>query len=802
MKQKFHISGMSCAACAARVENAVAALRGVHHAEVNLLANVLAVDFDETLLSEDEIIAAVQTAGYGATLQNQQENPVFSQEETLKRRFWVSFCFLLPIFYISMGQMLGLPLTGFLGGVAGRLQALLTLPVLWMNREIFINGFACLCRRAPNMNSLIALGSSAAVLYSVVGLFQTSTKHLYFESAAMILTLITLGKYLEGRAKRKTTGALEGLLKLAPQKATRLEKGQEVIIPAAQIRVGDVLVVKAGMSVPADGVIRQGYGALDEAALTGESLPVDKQAGAVVHAGTINTTGYFEFTVTHTAGDTLLAQIITLVEEASASKAPIGRLADKVSGVFVPIVIVLALLTTGMWLWFGTEVEFALSAAVAVLVISCPCALGLATPTAIMVGMGTGARHGILFKSAAVLEMARQVQVILLDKTGTLTQGQPEVAEVFLAATVSQEDFWRVVVSAESQSSHPLARAMVQAPQALTAQRGLVEQLTLWPGAGLTAQVDGQKVCIGNQNLLQQQGISVCAEMQARQTAWAAQGKTVLYAAKEGALLGMLALADSLKPDAAAAVRELQKMGLEIILLTGDQQATARAVAQAAGITQVVAQVLPQEKEKQVRLWQEQGKKVAMVGDGINDAPALARADVGMTLGAGTDVALETADIVLMKNDLSGIAAALQLSRAVMVNIKENLFWAFIYNICGIPLAAGVFYPWLGWQLSPLFAAAAMSLSSVCVVSNALRLRSFNPYKNLKQELTVMTRIMTIEGMMCAHCAAHVKEALEKLGVQAEVSLDKKQAIVKGNAPSEALKKAVESAGYKVLDIE
>ncbi len=842
MKKKFIVSGMSCAACSARVEKAVRALKGIRKAEVNLLQNTLQAEFDEQTIDTAAIIAAVEHAGYGAkedrpaALQTPAANQVADEaEHGLRFRLWASLCFLLPLFYVAMGHMAGLPLPKGLTqnpGVFALTQLLLVIPILFVNREIFINGFKTLLHGAPNMNSLIAVGAGAAfssglwALYRVLFLMQQAgltgaleaLHGLYFESAGMILTLITLGKYLESRAKRKTSGAIEQLLQLAPQKALLVENETEREIDAADIKTGDILAVKAGMSVPADGEIISGRGALDEAALTGESLPVDKETGAAVRAGTINRAGYFRFKVTQTGQKTLLSQIIRLVEEASASKAPIGRLADKVSGVFVPAVIALAVLTAAVWFLCGFNWSWALSCAVAVLVISCPCALGLATPTAIMVGTGTGARNGILFKSAETLETARLADTVVFDKTGTLTQGKPEVTDVLLAEGVNETDFWSFAVWAESPSEHPLSRAVLRAPQAQPVPPQAAEQFETLPGAGVCARVNGRQVVAGNAALMQQRGVPVSEPFAAQAAAWAAQGKTVLYFAFDGKLSGLLALADRLKPSALAALEQLKQLKLDVVLLTGDNERTARAVGAQLGLTHIIAGVLPQDKEAEIRRLQNQGKKVIMVGDGINDAPALARADIGMAVGAGTDVALETADIVLVKNDLTGVPAAVRLSRAVIKNIKENLFWAFFYNVCGIPLAAGVFYHWLGWKLNPMFAAACMSLSSVFVVSNALRLRRYKPFgtraaeaclscvqscpvnKNLEES---MSKIIHIEGMMCMHCAGRVEAALNALpGVKAKVDLAAKTAEVTGPADDAALKEAVEKAGYKVTDIK
>ncbi len=820
MKKKFIISGMNCAACASRVEMAVCALPGMWKIEVNLLQNTLRAEFDEKLLHPKDIIAAVERAGYGivpadnAADKSMQENPGRTEEQRLKRRFCISLLFLLPLMYVSMGHMLGLALPAFLHKPAffAWVQFVLTWPVLYVNREVFSNGLKTLFRGAPNMNSLIALGSGAAILsgawflmcmMTMLAPAQEAMPHLYFESGVMILTLITFGKYLEARAKGKTSNAIEKLLTLTPPMALRLENGLEREFPAEDIKTGDVLIVKAGMRVPADGVISKGHGALDEAALTGESLPVDKAAGQVVRAGTINTAGYFELSVTQTGGQTLLAQIIRLVEDASASKAPIGRLADKVSGIFVPVVIALALLTWLIWWLAGYGFEFAIGAAVAVLVISCPCALGLATPTAIMVGTGTGARHGILFKSAETLEAAHLIRTVVLDKTGTVTQGKPEVTDVFLVPGMDEKEFWTVAASAEQPSEHPLSRAVLRAPQAQGIKRQTVENFKTLPGAGISARVSGVQILAGNLPLMQKESIAIPAEFLTHAKFLAEEGKTVLYFAQKGVFLGILALADQLKPSAAEAVTQLKALDLSIVLLTGDNEHTAQAVAKKLKISQVIAGVLPQDKEAEIRRLQSAGQRVMMVGDGINDAPALARADVGVAVGAGTDAALETADIVLIKNDLAGVAAALRLSRAVIRNIKQNLFWAFFYNVCGIPLAAGIFYPWLGWQLSPMFAAAAMSLSSVFVVSNALRLRHFNP--EAKQKFLMeekMSKIIEIEGMMCVHCAGRVEAALKALpGERVKIDLAGKRAEVSGPATDEELKAAVENAGYKVKTI-
>lgn len=823
----FHISGMSCAACASHVETSAQSVSGVQKATVNLLQNNLRVDAQNGVLAQD-IISAVEQAGYGASLAGGQQaaqpaaqNQTDNEEHLLKGRLCGSALFLVLLMYVSMGGMFSWPLPQVFKqnpGVFAFTQFLLVLPILFINRALLINGLAMLVRRAPNMNTLIAVGCGGALLSSLWAFYrillamgQGETAHafdalhgLYFESAGMILTLITLGKFLETRAKRKTSGAVEALLKLAPQKALRVENETEKEINAHDIEPGDILAVKAGMRVAADGVIISGRGALDESALTGESLPVDKEAGSTVHAGTLNQAGYFRFKVTRAGGATLLSQIIRLVEEASASKAPIGRLADQVSGVFVPVVMGLSFLTLCGWLLAGYGWNWALSCAVAVLVISCPCALGLATPTAVMVGTGTGARNGILFKSAEALETARLCDTVVLDKTGTLTQGQPEITDALLAPHMKESEFWNYAVWAEAPSEHPLSRAVLRASQARQVAPQAVQKFEAFAGAGICTVVQGKQIMAGNARFMQSKNIAVSADFAARAESWARQGKTVLYFAFDGQLAGMLALADLLKPSALSAVAQLKQLGLDIVLLTGDNEVTARAVGQQAGIAHIIAGVLPQDKEAQVRSLQAQGKKVMMVGDGINDTPALARADVGVAVGAGTDAALQTADMVLMKDDLTALPAALRLSRAVIGNIKQNLFWAFFYNVCAIPLAAGVFYHWLGWKLNPMVAAACMSVSSVFVVSNALRLRYFKPYLSHKPSKEEQTMVLTIEGMMCAHCAGRVQSALQEVaGVKkVQVNLAAKEASVEGDNLSEkALRSAVEKAGYRVTSV-
>ncbi len=727
MKKKFIVSGMHCAACSARVERTVSGLRGVNRAEVNLLKNTMTVDFEESVLTEEQICAAVKKLGFNASpfIEKPKADAAENEEKRLWRRFCLSLLFLIPLICLSMGSMLGFPFpdvfhsSHFLAWG----QLFFILPILWINRATYQSGIKNLCALSPDMSSLISIGSGAAVIYSMWGLGHIDF-HLYFEAAGMILTFMTLGRYLETRAKRKTSNAIGLLLNLAPKRALKLVGEQEQEILAEEIKVGDRLIVKAGMAVAADGIIEEGQGSLDESMLTGESMPVDKTVQDVVHAGTINTAGYFEFTVTKTGQNTLLSQMIRLVEDAASSKAPIGRLADKVSGLFVPVVLTLSACTMTAWLLCGQPFDLALRAAVAVLVISCPCALGLATPTAIMVGVGVGARKGILFKSAAVLENAQKADTVVFDKTGTLTQGKPEVTDVLLENNVNETDLWRHIISVEMLSSHPLSQALVQVRQVTPLA---VENFKIEAG-GVQGTVEGVVLLAGNLKLMEKNHISISEEFLQKASLFSQQGKTVLYVAQNGRFCALAAMADALRPEALQTVQELQKMNKKIVLLTGDNQKTAQSIAEKLSIQEVLAEVLPQEKQQQIQALQKQGRNVIMVGDGINDAPALAAAHVGVAVGGGTDVALETADLVLMKNDLLALPAALRLSAAVMKNIKQNLFWAFFYNALGIPLAAGVFYPLFGWSLNPMFAALAMSVSSSFVVGNALRLRKFDPF--------------------------------------------------------------------------
>ncbi len=850
---------MTCSACSAHVEKAVNKLEGVSSAEVSLMTNSMSVVYDEAALSPQDIIQAVVQAGYGASLPQgkgsaQTAPPPGSGLEqelaAMKHRFLWSLVFLIPLFYISMGHMLGAPLPAFLLGTEnavafGLTQLLLTLPIMYLNDKYYKVGFQTLLRRAPNMDSLIAVGSSAAVIYGVFALYQMGYglghgdlelveryhMDLYFESAGMILTLITLGKFLETRSKGKTSQAITHLMDLAPKTAHVLRDGAEVEIPVEEVRVGDHIVVRPGQSIPVDGVIVEGSSAVDESALTGESLPVDKGPGDKVAAASINRSGSFTFEALRVGEDTTLSQMIRLVEEAAASKAPIAKLADRVAGVFVPVVMAIAAVTAIAWLIAtGGDVTRALTAGVAVLVISCPCALGLATPVAIMVGTGKGAENGILIKSAQALETLHTVDTVVLDKTGTLTQGKPVVTDVIPAQGLEENDLLLLAACLEGPSEHPVARAIVEEARSRQLPLTSPQDFSALHGLGVRGTLAGRACLGGNLRLMEQSNIPL-EDLPARGEALSEEGKTPLYFSDGQRLLGLIAVADTPKPTSAQAVEAFHQLGLEVVMLTGDNQRTAQAIGRQLGVTQIMAEVLPQDKESVVRRLQEEGKKVAMVGDGINDAPALARADVGLAIGAGTDIAMESADIVLMKSDLLDAAAAVELSRATIRNIKENLFWAFFYNALGIPLAAGVFYA-LGithFMLNPMFAAAAMSLSSVCVVSNALRLRMFHskfkaprPQETAQEACSgacplaqaeetkggndTMEKKINIEGMMCQHCVAHVEKALTALGgvSSAKADLEGKCATVTLAAPvsDQELKDAVTQAGYEVVSIQ
>lgn len=844
MKQKFDVTGMTCSACSAHVEKSVSKLEGVQCVNVNLLQNSMVVEYDDNALGTTDIIHAVESGGYGASVQGEtktQEAPknVAAEEmHHMKRRLIASFCFLIPLFYISMGHMMGAPLPAILLGdenvmIFALTQLFLTIPVLIINKKYYVVGFKALWNKAPNMDSLIALGSAASVVYSVFAIYSMAyamghgdlmTAHhygmeLYFESAAMILTLITVGKYMETRSKGKTSEAISKLMDLAPKTATVLRNGVEQEIPVEEVVTGDTIIVKPGQRIPVDGKIIEGFSAVDESAITGESIPVEKQVGDTVIGATVNKSGYFRMTATRVGKDTTLSQIIALVEEAGASKAPIAKLADKVSGVFVPVVITIAVLAAVIWFVAGNQpFSFALSIGIAVLVISCPCALGLATPTAIMVGTGKGAEYGILVKSAESLEIAHQVQTVVLDKTGTLTEGKPIVTDVVLAKGILRNRLLKQAAAVEALSEHPLAEAIVAYAKEKEVAFEKAENLTATAGQGVEADVAGKHILAGNLKMMQERGIQL-GEWEAKAVDLAEAGKTPLFFAENETFLGIVALADTLKPTSKAAVDAFHQMGIEVVMLTGDNKRTAEAIAKELDI-QVIAEVLPQDKEREVRRLQEQGKKVAMIGDGINDAPALMRADVGVAIGAGTDVAMESADIILMKSDLMDAVTAIELSHATIRNIKENLFWAFFYNACGIPLAAGVFYPLLEWKLNPMFAAAAMSFSSAFVVGNALRLRLFRPKyaktttalpkEDIQKEPTQkeeigMKKVLKIEGMMCNHCTGRVEKALNDLdGVTAEVSLEGKSATVtlSKEVSDETLVQTVTDAGYEVVDIQ
>lgn len=844
MKQKFDVTGMTCSACSAHVEKSVSKLEGVQCVNVNLLQNSMVVEYDDNALGTTDIIHAVESGGYGASVQGEtkmQEAPknVAAEEmHHMKRRLIASFCFLIPLFYISMGHMMGAPLPAILLGdenvmIFALTQLFLTIPVLIINKKYYVVGFKALWNKAPNMDSLIALGSAASVVYSVFAIYSMAyamghgdlmTAHhygmeLYFESAAMILTLITVGKYMETRSKGKTSEAISKLMDLAPKTATVLRDGVEQEIPVEEVVTGDTIIVKPGQRIPVDGKIMEGFSAVDESAITGESIPVEKQVGDTVIGATVNKSGYFRMTATRVGKDTTLSQIIALVEEAGASKAPIAKLADKVSGVFVPVVITIAVLAAVIWFVAGNQpFSFALSIGIAVLVISCPCALGLATPTAIMVGTGKGAEYGILVKSAESLEIAHQVQTVVLDKTGTLTEGKPVVTDVVLAKGILRNRLLKQTAAVEALSEHPLAEAIVAYAKEKEVAFEKAENLTATAGQGVEADVAGKHILAGNLKMMQERGIQL-GEWEAKAVELAEAGKTPLFFAENETFLGIVALADTLKPTSKAAVDAFHQMGIEVVMLTGDNKRTAEAIAKELDI-QVIAEVLPQDKEREVRRLQEQGKKVAMIGDGINDAPALMRADVGVAIGAGTDVAMESADIILMKSDLMDAVTAIELSHATIRNIKENLFWAFFYNACGIPLAAGVFYPFLEWKLNPMFAAAAMSFSSAFVVGNALRLRLFRPKyaktttalpkEDIQKESTQkeeigMKKVLKIEGMMCNHCTGRVEKALNDLeGVTAEVSLEGKSATVtlSKEVSDETLVQTVTDAGYEVVDIQ
>ena len=850
LKQKFSVTGMTCSACSSAVERSVKKVAGVKSVEVSLLTNSMVVEHDGGLARTEEIAEAVADAGYGAVpaggaaaAQKSGKDPAAEREKSVRKRLAVSFAFWIPLMYLAMYHMFfmwfGIPVPPFItaafhgteNGVSFAFaQFLLLLPILYVNREYYRVGFRALAKRAPNMDSLIAVGSAAAAAYGVYAIFRIGyalghadtaaaeqyVSNLYFESAGTILTLITLGKYLEAKSKGRTTDAIRKLTALAPETASVERDGREIEIPAAQLAAGDIVVVRPGGRIPADGTVTEGSSSVDESAITGESIPAEKTAGSRVTAATINRGGFLKFRAEKVGAETTLAQIIRLVEEAGSSKAPIARLADRVSGVFVPVVIGIALVSMACWLFAGQSFEFALNIAVSVLVISCPCALGLATPVAIMVGTGRGASGGILIKSGEALEAAQTVQTVVLDKTGTVTEGRPRVTDLLPADGVSEEELLRTAAALEQPSEHPLAEAVLEEAK----RRGTVfpqaDDFEAVAGRGVTAKLGGKQCFAGNAAFLRERGLGP-APLEAAAGGFAEAGKTPLFFAEEERLLGVIAAADVVKPTSRAAVEQFRSMGIGVVMLTGDNRKTAEAIRTQLGIEKAVAEVLPQDKEREVRRIQESGRKVAMIGDGINDAPALVRADVGIAIGAGTDVAIESADIVLMKSDLLDAVAAIRLSRATIRNIRENLFWAFFYNALGIPLAAGVFYSWLGWSLSPMFAAAAMSFSSVFVVTNALRLRFFKterpasgsqpetPEPEKQKGMLTMNKTMKISGMMCEHCKMHVEKALNAIpGVSAKVDLKAGtvELTLTSAVSDETLKKAVADAGYEPVSVE
>lgn len=838
MNEKFDVTGMTCSACSSRVEKCVSKLEGVEEVSVNLLTNSMQVKYKEDTIDEGKIIEAVEKAGYGAAIHqgNQKKKEMIKVDavedamHSMKQRLIVSFIFLIPLFYISMGHMMGLPIPAFLSGMENAIayaftQFLLCLPILYVNRKYYQVGFKTLAHGAPNMDSLIAIGSAAAMIYGIVAIYgigyglgvrdmalvERFHMDLYFESAATILTLITLGKYLEAKSKGKTSEAISKLMDLAPQTAFVSRNDREVEIPVEEVVLGDIVIVKPGAKVPVDGVILEGSTSLDEAAITGESIPVEKGVGDSVVGATINKSGSIKFRATRVGNDTTLAKIIQLVEDASASKAPIAKMADKIAGVFVPVVIVIAILASAYWLIQGQSIEFALSIGISVLVISCPCALGLATPVAIMVGTGKGAENGILIKSGEALETAHAIKCVVMDKTGTITEGKPQVTDV-LPLHISRNELLDLALSLEKPSEHPLAEAIVAYSEkaGFNAQRADAFKAVF--GKGVEAVIKGKHYLAGNQRMMEEAGHD-CTEIVNQLNTLADDGKTPLIFADDQHILGILAVADVVKPTSREAIQRFQKQGIDVVMLTGDNKRTAEAIRSQLNINTVIAEVLPQDKERVISELQAKGQKVAMIGDGINDAPALARADVGIAIGAGTDVAIESADIVLMRSDLLDAVTAVRLSKAVIRNIKENLFWAFFYNSVGIPLAAGIFYTAFNLKLNPMFGAAAMSLSSVCVVSNALRLKFFKTDHTVVQTVSAdedkkqgesKMKTIKIEGMMCMHCVAHVEKALNEIdGVHAAVDLEKKQAVVTldHEVSDDILKAAVINAGYKVESI-
>ena len=854
-KQTYEVLGMTCSACSSRVEKAVQKVPGVERVSVNLLTNSMLAEYHEDIVTSEEIIAAVVKSGYQAAESNTQRQEhkheskaAQTQSVAIKEmlhRLVFSLVVLIPLMYVAMHEMIAhmfsIPVPSLFvklfdgtenAVVFALTQCFMVLPILYCNRQYFERGFRNLLKGAPNMDSLIAVGSGAAMIYGIFALFRMSyalghndlatvakyQHDLYFESAGMIVTLITLGKYLETRSKGKTSEAIEKLMHLAPDTAVIVEQGQERVIPISELKVNDIMVVRQGERIAADGVIIEGNASIDESAITGESIPVDKQAGDKVIGATMNSSGFLKIKAEKVGEDTTISNMIALVNEASASKAPIAKLADKIAGVFVPIVMVIALLTGGVWLLAGQTFEFALSMAICVLVISCPCALGLATPVAIMVGTGKGAEHGILIKSGEALETAHLIDTVVMDKTGTITEGKPQVTDVFVAAQMQEQTFLQYAVSLEHASEHPLAKAIVAYGVENNSTFLPVEEFHATFGRGVSGKINHQLFVAGNEAFMKEQQVEVSA-IEHTLAKVTKEGKTPLLFAKEHTLLGMIAVADKEKPSSYTAIKELENMGLQVIMLTGDHAQTAEAVRKRLGINQVIAQVLPEDKEKHIKQLQEQGHKVAMIGDGINDAPALARADVGIAIGAGTEIAIESADAVLVRNDLQDAVSAIKLSKAVIRNIKENLFWAFFYNVIGIPVAAGVLYPLWGIRLSPMIGALAMSLSSVCVVGNALRLKRLRfsykqessplkqtQNKSKQQEEKKMKYELTVEGMMCMHCQKHVTDALMAMEhvTDVKVNLEEKKAYVEAETEiaKETFAKVIEDEGYTLVDVQ
>lgn len=854
-KEIFFVTGMTCASCSTRVEKTVSKLKGVKLVSVNLLTNSMEVHFDDSLITSEEIISAVENVGYGASLKGKKSpvsntSPQNDEVKSAKKRLVLSLIFLLPLFYISMGHMMGMPLPHFMHGTENAItfaftQFLLTIPIVFINFHYFRNGFKNLIKFSPNMDSLIAIGSSAAIIYGVFAIYRIGwgyghnnitlveqySMDLYFESAGTILTLITLGKFLESRAKRKTTDAITKLINLKPQTAIVIRNGKTSEIPVEQVLSGDIIAVKQGSTIPVDGIIVKGTCTVDESIITGESMPVEKKISDNVIGATINKSGYIEIKATKVGEDSTLSQIIKLVEEASATKAPVAKIADKISGVFVPVVIGIALLSAVIWLLLGKEVEFSLSSGIAVLVISCPCALGLATPTAIMTGTGRGAQMGILIKSAEALQTAGHIDTVVLDKTGTITLGKPQVTDI-ISIGISEDLLIDIATSIEKLSEHPLAHSVVEYGIEHNFSPLTVTDFISYGGMGVSAKIRNDTILAGNIKLMQKNNILTSA-YEGKINSLSAQGKTALFFARNNSIIGIIAVADIVKESSKTAIAELENMNIDVVMLTGDNKTTATAIANSCNIKNVYAEVLPQDKEAKIRQLKKENRVVAMVGDGINDAPALANADVGIAIGAGTDIAIDSADVVLVKNNLIDIVKLIQLSRKTMKNIKENLFWALIYNSLGIPLAAGVFYSILSWKLNPMFGAAAMCVSSVCVVTNALRLRRFKPilkYSNIsnkdmvktqatveqnninsaninnlenRKDNTAMTKTVIIEGMMCTHCSGRVQQLLNEIdGVTATVDLANKSATVTGNVSDETLKKVITDAGYTVVEIK